>query len=190
MSGDHQNEVTWIICRNIKPGHQKDYDDWLERYLTSERKAPGYLGTTIIIPGGSKSSLRYIIHRFTDKTKMETWENSQESIKLLEEVNNYSERYHETSTGFETWFDLPDLKTQISLTPPPPRWKMAIVVFVAAYAISLLSRSILNPLLEHLPLFGSTIIYTAILVASLTYFAMPILNRLLRQWLYPKVYNQ
>lgn len=93
-----------------------------------------------------------------------------------------------TASGLETWFALPDLKTQISLTPPP-RWKMAIVVFIAAYAISSLSRSILNPLLEQWPL-GNTVIYTAILVASLTYFAMPISSRLLRQWLYPKVYNQ
>jgi antibiotic biosynthesis monooxygenase (ABM) superfamily enzyme len=114
---------------------------------------------------------------------------AQESIKLLEEVNNYSERYHETATGLETWFALPTLKTQISLTPPP-RWKMAIVVFIAAYAISSLSRFILNPLLEQWPLLGNTVIYTAILVASLTYFAMPVLSRLLRQWLYPKVYNQ
>ncbi len=68
-----------------------DVDDWLERYLTSERKAPRYLGTTIIIPGGSKSSLRYIVHRFTDKAVMETWENSEESMKLIEEVNNYSD---------------------------------------------------------------------------------------------------
>jgi antibiotic biosynthesis monooxygenase (ABM) superfamily enzyme len=29
------------------------------------------------------------------------------------------------------------------------------------------------------------VIYTAILVVSLTYFAIPILNRLLRRWLYP-----
>ena len=87
---------------------------------------------------------------------METWENSQESIKLLEEVNNYSERYQETATGLETWFPLPDLKTQISLTPPP-RWKMAIVVFIAAYAISSLSRSVLNPFLEQWPLLGNTV---------------------------------
>ncbi|HYA84113.1 MAG TPA: hypothetical protein VEH06_11795, partial [Candidatus Bathyarchaeia archaeon] len=45
-------------------------------------------------------------------------------------VNNYSERYHAKATGSETWLDLPGLKTQISLTPPP-RWKMAIVVFIA-----------------------------------------------------------
>jgi uncharacterized protein len=129
--------------------------------------------------------LRYIIHRFTNKTTKETWENSPESIKLLEDVNKYSERHYETATGLETWFALPNMRTQISV-PTPPRWKMAIVVFIAAYAISSVSQSILNPFLEQWPLLGNTIIYTAILVASLTYFAMPILSRLLRQWLYVK----
>jgi antibiotic biosynthesis monooxygenase (ABM) superfamily enzyme len=68
---DYQNEVTTVICRRVRPGHEKDYNDWIRRYLTLERKAPGYLGTTIIIPGGSKSPLRYIICRFVDKAAME-----------------------------------------------------------------------------------------------------------------------
>jgi antibiotic biosynthesis monooxygenase (ABM) superfamily enzyme len=62
---------------------------------------------------------------------------------------------------------------------------MAIVIFFAAYAISSVSRYILNPFMEQWPLFGNTVIYTAILVVSLTYFALPIANRLLRRWLYP-----
>ena len=151
--------------------------------MVLERKAPGYLGTTIIVPGGSKSSLRYIIRRFTDKASMETWDNSKEAVKLLEEVNNYSTRHYEHSTGLETWFTLPDLKTLSQ--SPPPRWKMAIVIFFAAYAISSVSRYIFTPFIGEWPLFGSAVIYTAILVVSLTYFALPIGNRLLRHWLYP-----
>ena len=46
-------EVTSLISRNINSGHEKEYDDWLRRYLAFERNAPGYLGTTIILPGGS-----------------------------------------------------------------------------------------------------------------------------------------
>jgi uncharacterized protein len=83
----------------------------------------------------------------------------------------------------ETWFTLPDLKTLSQL--PPPRWKMAIVIFFAAYAISSVSRSILNPFIGQWPIFGNAVIDTAILVVSLTYFALPIVNRLLRHWLYP-----
>jgi antibiotic biosynthesis monooxygenase (ABM) superfamily enzyme len=180
---DYQNEVTTVICRKIRPGHEKDYNDWIRSYLTLERKAPGYRGTTIIIPGGSKSPLRYIIRRFADKAAMEGWDNSEESLRLLKEANDYSTRYYGTSTGLETWFTLPGLKTLSQ--SPPSKWKMAIVFFFAAYAISSLSRSILNPLIGQWPILGNAVIYTAILVVLLTYFALPIVNRLLRHWLYP-----
>jgi antibiotic biosynthesis monooxygenase (ABM) superfamily enzyme len=182
LQRDHQDQVTSIICRNIMPGYEKDYDNWAQRYLTFIRKAPGYLGITIIIPGGSKSSLRYIIRRFADKATMEAWDNSEQSQKLLQEADNYSTRHYETSTGLETWFTLPGLKTLSQ--SPPPRWKMAIVLFFAAYFISSLSRFVLNPFLGQWPML-SAVIYTAILVVSLTYIAMPILSRLLRRWLYP-----
>ena len=181
---DYQNEVTTVICRKIKPGHEKDYNDWVQRYLTLERKAPGYLGTTIIVPGGSKSPLWYIIRRFADKAAMERWDNSEESLRLLKEANDYSTRHYDTSTGLETWFTLPDLKTLSQ--SPPPRWKMAIVIFFAAYAISSVSRYILTPFIGQWPILGNAVIYTAILVVSLTYFALPIGNRLLRHWLYPR----
>jgi uncharacterized protein len=180
---DYQNEITTVICRRVRPGHEKDYNDWVRRYLTLERKAPGYLGTTMIIPGGSKSPLRYIIRRFADKAVMERWDNSEESLRLLKEANDYSTRHYDTSTGLETWFTLPDLKTLSQ--SPSVRWKMAIVIFFAAYAISSLSRSILNPFIGQWPMLGDAVIYTAILVVSLTYFALPIANRVLRHWLYP-----
>ena len=42
--------VTSLISRSIKPGYEKDYDDWLRRFLEFERKALGYLGTTVVLP--------------------------------------------------------------------------------------------------------------------------------------------
>ena len=97
---------------------------------------------------------------------------------------NILTRHYETATGLETWFVLPDSKPVL----PPPRWKMSIVVFVAAYTTSLLSRSILGHLLSEWPLIASSIIFTAILVVSLTYLLLPLLSQLLRRWLYPVQY--
>lgn len=68
MTSNSQNEFISVINRNIKPGHEKDYDDWLQRYLTLERKAHGYRGATIIIPGGPSSALKvyyYPLYRQT-----------------------------------------------------------------------------------------------------------------------------
>jgi uncharacterized protein len=173
--------VTSLISRSIKPGYEKDYDDWLRRFLEFERKALGYLGTTVVLPGGTNSNIRYIIRRFTDKASMDIWDNSPEVQRLLQEANRYSTRHYETATGLETWFMLPNLKPLM----PPPRWKMAIVVFVAAYTTSMLSRSLLGFLLSDWPLTASTLVYSTILVISLTYLLLPILSRIFKRWLYP-----
>lgn len=84
--------VTSLINRSIKPGYEKDYDDWLRRFLEFERKALGYLGTTVVLPGGTNSNIRYIIRRFTDKASMDIWDNSPEVQRLLQEANRYSTR--------------------------------------------------------------------------------------------------
>ena len=179
--GKHSSkEVTEVICRNIAAGHEKDYDDWLERFMISERQFPGYLGTTILAPGGNISSLRYVINRFADQASLDAWENSEVALSLIEEVSKYSTL--QRVTGLETWFNLPNLKT----ISAPPKWKMAIVSFIAAYSISSVAHFILSIYLGQQRPLLTEILMTVILVIGLTYFAMPLLSRLLRRWLYPK----
>jgi uncharacterized protein len=178
-------EVISVNGRKINPGHEKDYDDWLRRYMVLERNAPGYLGTTIIAPGGTMSSLRYIINRFADKSSLDAWENSKESVKLRKEVDNFSTRHYASATGLETWFNVPDFKAVVA----PPKWKMVIAIFIVANTISSLSRYVLNPFLAQWPFLASTVLYTIILVVLLTYLGMPVVSRLLRRWLYPRTTN-
>jgi uncharacterized protein len=174
-------EVTVVISRKVKPGYEKEYDEWLRRYLILGKKVPGYVGATIITQGGTDSAIR-LIYRFSDKTSLDAWENSEEARKQIEEANKCSTRYYERATGLETWFTLPDLKTIVA----PPKWKMAIVTFIAAYSISSLVTFFftLSHYIRQMPFVANTIM-TIILVAGLTYFAMPILSRLLQRWLYP-----
>jgi uncharacterized protein len=172
-------EVTEVICRNIAAGHEKDYDDWLERFMKSERQFPGYLGTTIIAPGTNSSSVRYIVNRFVDQVSLDTWENSEVALSLIDEINKFS--ILQRVTGLETWFSLPNLNT----TSAPPKWKMAIVSFIGAYSISSMAHYVLNIYLGQRPLLIE-LLMTITLVIGLTYFAMPLLSRLLRRWLYPK----
>jgi antibiotic biosynthesis monooxygenase (ABM) superfamily enzyme len=174
-----RGEVTEVISRNIAAGHEKDYDDWLQRFMISERQLPGYLGTTIIAPTGNISSVRFVINRFADQAALDAWESSEVALSLIAEVSRYSTLYR--VTGLETWFNVPDLKT----TGAPPKWKMAIVSFVAAYSISSVARYILGLYLGQ-PRLLTEILMTVILVVGLTYFAMPLLSRLLRRWLYPR----
>jgi uncharacterized protein len=180
--GEQASEVTAVVNVKIKPGCDKEYDEWLRGFLVLVKKVPGYLGTTTINETGTDSSARHIIHRFRDKASLEAWENSQELHELAEEGNKYSTPYLQKATGLETWFNIPDLKANVT---PPPKWKMAIVAFIGAYCISSLASFILRPYLGLQPLLFN-LFMTIILVTGLTYFAMPLLSRLLRRWLYPR----
>jgi antibiotic biosynthesis monooxygenase (ABM) superfamily enzyme len=155
--GKDSKEVTEVISRNIAAGHEKDYDDWLERFMISERQFAGYIGTTIIAPGGNISSVRYVINRFADQASLDAWEKSEVALSLIEEVNKYSTL--QRVTGLETWFSLPDLKT----IGAPPKWKMAITSFIAAYSISLVAHYILSIYLGQRPLL-TEILRTAAIV--------------------------
>ena len=187
MSGENKDteraskEVTVVVNIRIKPGCEKDYDEWLGRFLVLQRKVPGYLGTTTIMETGQDSSARHIIHRFRDKASLEAWENSEDLRNQTEEANRYTTPYLQKATGLETWFTLPDLKVIV----PPPKWKMAIVAFIGAFCISILASFILRPLVGSQPLLFN-LFMNIILVIGLTYFAMPVESRLLRRWLYPK----
>lgn len=184
MGGENQDgQQTVIVNIMIKPGCDKDYDEWLKRFLVVlERKVPGYLGTTTIMETSKDSTVRHIIHRFTDKASLDAWENSQELHEQTEEVNKYSTPYLQKATGLETWFTIPDLKANV---PPPPKWKMALVAFIGAYSISSVTGYVLSLLLRQQMLLFN-LFMNIILVIGLTYFAMPLLSRLLRRWLYSK----
>ena len=175
------SEVTIVVSRKIKHGHEKEYDDWLRRVLALERKFHGYLGTIIIMDGGADSAIRHIIFKYSNKASLSAWENSQERNKLIEEGKNYSTPYLQKATGLETWFTLPNTKAIVA----PPRWKMAIVAFIGTYCISSLAQYILSFFLGQNPLLFN-LFMNIILVISLTYLAMPLLSILMRRWLYPK----
>ena len=92
--GKHSSkEVTEVISRNIAAGHEKDYDDWLQRFMISERQFPGYLGTTIIAPGCNISSVRYVINRFADQASLDAWENSEVALRRGQQILHSPESY-------------------------------------------------------------------------------------------------
>jgi antibiotic biosynthesis monooxygenase (ABM) superfamily enzyme len=174
------DSATLVVSRRIKQGREEAYEDWLRRVIQVARAFPGYMGVTTLSPEGVDSNLRYLIWRFDSAATLEAWEGSDARNALVKEVQDYSTQHYEKATGMETWFSLPGTKVH-----PPPKWKMFIVTLLAAYAVSLTARLLLSPYLGDWPLFASNLLFTVILVATLTYLAMPRLSSMLRKWLYP-----
>src|SRR5580693_2565096 len=96
--------VTDVVSSVIKPGNERNFDEWFKRFLDLQKKAPGYLATTILAPQGPDSDLRYVITRFKDNDSLKAWKKSEGRVRLVEEVNAFSTPHYERATGLETWF--------------------------------------------------------------------------------------
>jgi uncharacterized protein len=66
----------------------------------------------------------------------------------------------------------------------PPKYKLALLTWTAAYAIITLTLALLGSTMAHWPLALRTLFLSALMVATLTWLVMPGLTRLLRRWLF------
>lgn len=69
---------------------------------------------------------------------------------------------------------------------PPPRWKTAVMVWIAIYPSITLLLWLAGPLLMRLPLMLRTLVLTGILVPLLVFALLPFLQKRLRRWLHPE----
>lgn len=67
----------------------------------------------------------------------------------------------------------------------PPRHKLALLTWAAAYAVITAILATLGPTLASWPLVLRTLLLSVLMVASLTWLIMPAMTRLFRPWLTP-----
>ncbi|MCC6582161.1 MAG: hypothetical protein IT271_00515 [Chitinophagales bacterium] len=65
-----------------------------------------------------------------------------------------------------------------------PRWKFAVMVWIAIYPSITLVSLILSPVLIKLPIPLRTLVLTLILVPLMVFIIMPFLQKLLAKWLF------
>ena len=65
----------------------------------------------------------------------------------------------------------------------PPRYKLALLTWVGAYAVITLILAVLGPAMAPWPLPLRTLLISALMVAALTWVVIPMLTRLFRGWL-------
>ena len=175
--------VTAVASRRVKPGREREFEEWVSGILAAAREAPGYLGSEVLRPSDPEDHEYRIVFRFDHASNLHAWENSEERHYWLRKSRPllYEEEKVDVLTGLETWFTLPSNPGAAA----PPRYKMAVVTWLAVFPVVAIIFSLFGQWLNLLPTLLRTLVFTAVMVTLMTYVIMPRMTRLFSFWLYP-----
>lgn len=173
-----------MASRRVKPGREREFEDWVRGIFAAANAFPGYLGSEVLRPSDDPEDDEYrIIFRFDHASNLHAWENSEERQRWLRKARPLlqEEEKIQVLTGLETWFTLPSKPAE----PPPPRYKMAVVTWLAVFPVVAVIFYVFGQWLNLLPTLLRTLVFTAVMVVLMTYVIMPRMTRLFAFWLYP-----
>jgi len=169
------------ITRRARPGCEAEFQQALRDFFQASFGHPGVLGASMIVPPpGSQSTEFGILRTFTNENDRDAFYESplfkaweERSSPLADDEWEYR-RLH----GLEAWFRSPQ--------GPPPRWKMALLTWIAVWPVSMVVQAVLIPLLgQRVPHFVVAGAVSGAVVVVLTWVAMPFLVKVAYRWLYP-----
>ena len=185
-STNYYQPVTVLITRKPRQGNQKEFEQALSDTIDAALEFPGHLGVTVLKPQRGESTDYRIIVKFASKADYQRWCRSNEAAHWFKILNHLEEKPPnlEIMTGLETWFALDSSASRPMI--PPPRYKMAIVTWIAIFVLIVIINLLLGSFLASLPMLLRSFILTVGLVILMTYIVMPRMTRLFSGWLYSK----
>ncbi|MDX1519083.1 MAG: antibiotic biosynthesis monooxygenase [Gammaproteobacteria bacterium] len=173
--------VTIIVKRRPKPGMEKEFEEVMTGTTRDAMKFPGHLGVNIIRPTSPGDYYR-IVFKFDSMRNYIAWESSavrEEWLRRYAEVT-LGDDEQEILSGLETWFTLPGGQAVV----PPPKHKMAIIIWISIFPLSIAVNYALRPLLDGLHIIWQIGIISLVLVLLMTYAVMPVMSKLFHRWLH------
>ena len=165
--------VTTIISRRVKPGYESAFEQVIVNMTATTRRLEGYPSINILRSFDLNTPEYWIIFKFDCISKLRRWEKSEVRYKWLMELNKLTLSCSETQIvrGIETWFTLPTQRTIA-----PPRYKMALITWLAIFPLIVLINALFAPLLNQLPSIIRSLVLTITLVLLMTYLLMPMMT--------------
>jgi len=168
------------ITRRVRPGCEADVQEALREFFQTSFGHGGVLGASMLVPPPGSDTREFGILRtfrdeqerdaFYDSPMFKTWD---ERARTMTE----GEPEYRPLVGLEAWFRSPG--------PPPPRWKMALLTWLAVWPVSMLVPAVFGPLIgQSVPKFIFAGVVAGGIVAILTWVAMPLLVKVARPWLH------
>lgn len=185
---DTLDHVTTSVARRVRQGCEADFVEWTDRGMDIVRTFPGFLGGGWLRSSGDSNDY-HVVYRFETHAELDAWLRSDARRTWLGTGRPIADDVatHRLS-GVEGWFE-----PQSNLTDavrviggPPPRWKQAVSIGVAFYAVSLLVNIVVTPHLTDLNVALRTALVVLMCTPLMVYVVMPFVTARLRRWLVPR----
>ena len=174
--------ITVNITRTAKPGCEVAFERALHDFVQRSLTLSGQLGVHIMRPAPGTASREYgIVRKFANREALATFRASPEYLEWNQTALDLTEGSGrvEELCGLESWFTLPGQPLR-----PLPKWKMAVATFLAVFPLAMILNLTLGPVIRAWPFVLSNAVFNACIVALLTWIVMPLVTRILHNWLH------
>jgi len=184
-SNRFEEVVTLVIKHRIKAGFEVPYEAWLRNIVSIAGQQEGHLGVDVIRGKSAGLDLYTCVLRFCSTESMQRWLDSPQRLELVNEATPMLADGDQTEVNpvNEFWF----APQADAASPPPPRWKQAVVTLLVILPHTLLVPLIWGPLLQLNTFLSNyvvaTFLITLTIVLSVVYLFMPMATRLFAPWL-------
>jgi uncharacterized protein len=172
------------IVRTVKPGCEAAFEQALHDFVRRSLTLPGQTGVHVMRPAPGSESREYgIIRGFASRDALMAFRSSPEYLEWNQFALGLTEgsgRVQELC-GLESWFTLPDQPLR-----PLPQWKMALVTYIGVDVVTTLLIWTIAPAMQSWPFLIRNSAFNVVVVAALTWIAMPLLTRVFDSWMRPK----
>jgi antibiotic biosynthesis monooxygenase (ABM) superfamily enzyme len=179
--------VTVSIVRHVEPEHAAQMIAWVRSGSSLAERFDGFLGTGWVRPADDSDEW-HMLYRFADHASLDVWESSPQRAWWLGSAQGLvGESRVERRTGIEGWFDEP-ATTQVeeagTARAAPPRWKQAMVIWLAFFPLSLVTTLVLGWWVPDLHVALRVLLSTVLMTPVMTYLALPFMTTRLAWWLH------
>lgn len=178
----NDDSVTVLVTHIIAKDKGQEFLHVLKEFLRSYDLFPGTKGCRVFKQMEGDQVRVTMLQRFREAADHERWLKSEAFAQWEDEMA----RIQPTVEPVRSYAGMEALFAAEQKAPgAPPRWKMAIVLLIAVFPLSLAMSVWFGPALGSMPPVTGALITSPVMVFLMTYVIVPILTKIFAGWLQP-----
>lgn len=171
---DSDARATLIASHLVRSGREREFERWADRFEDAGRARPGVVQ---LVRLEQPTGLFHFIQHFDSADDLRRWRESAEFRELAEMADDLSVGQGQTASGGRVAVRLPS-------EAAVPKWKTGLATWAAVFPLLLALNGLLGLARLGLPAAVELALTSLAMTATLTWWILPQIRKLLRPWLF------